>query len=141
MTVQIDWLDEQAGVLHVQFIGYWTWAELAQAIRQCQRSLVGSPYLTIDAICSVDGSHPPGNYLVGAREMQGLLTGRFGMAVILGDNLLIETVVNTITSVYRPLAKRLSSARRLDDALYLIERQRLKRKEALDAHARELERV
>ncbi len=122
MTVQTSWDDNEKTIVHVDFIGHWTWQEAHQAI-DTMIALIESVDHRVHIIIDMHGgSHVPPLAFGEVRSLLSKRHPRAGVTVILGANFMLASLWKTMAQTYGRLIgnNRYIFADTLEEALARI---------------------
>jgi len=136
MPLNYKWADEAPGILICVFESEWTWDEVFSQLKAITEMTEASPEPIIDSIADLSKSRrfPTGN-LAQMRRLMTFATPKIGLCIIISENLLIETAVNTFRRVFPPFAKNFNVARTRDLAFMMIAQERERRAVKAKAYA------
>src|SRR5690348_4176726 len=118
MPVQLDWENDAQTVVHMEFIGQWTWEEAYNGSRIGFEMLESVDHRVNVIIDMRRSTGLPVLALTHARNMIAKRHARTGMTVFLGANELFLTLWRIFSSAYKQVAhsQEFAFARDMDEA-------------------------
>ncbi|MBL8133946.1 MAG: hypothetical protein JNL42_18940 [Anaerolineae bacterium] len=126
MTVTAKWYDAkpETNIIHIEFVGAWTWDEFQHSIEEDVGKLLGGGE---DKRCTIVDLRqstrlPPDVIKQSSKMARG---GQdWDLMVIVGNNQFARMVISIVTRLFPNLGKAFQMATTLDEAVRLIDRHR-----------------
>jgi hypothetical protein len=124
MPVSISWDDEAKTTIRWDYIGKWTWHDVAGAYEEVRALMNSVPY----PVCLIhdlrQSAGIPGGALTQAYRYTMALPDNWDISVVVGSGTFIEALLSVFVRLYSRLGARYHAAPTLEEARALIARHR-----------------